>query len=82
MGVHGMRIASRTAAGVEERLMTTDKRVLKVLDSGDHYRKEVKPQIRLEGKWLLKAGLVPEDKVEVSNPHPGTLVLRIVRTQE
>jgi hypothetical protein len=82
MGVHGMRIASRMATGVEVRLMTTDNRVLKVQDSGDHYRKEVKPQIRLEGKWLLKAGLVPEDKVEVSNPHPGTLVLRIVRTQE
>ncbi len=62
--------------------MTTDKRVLKVQDSGDHYRREVNPQIRLEGKWLLKAGIVPEDRVEVINPHPGTLVLRIVRTQE
>ena len=62
--------------------MTTDRHVLKVQDSGDHYRKEVKPQIRLEGKWLLKAGLVPEDRVEVLNPQPGTLILRIVRTQE
>ena len=62
--------------------MTTNRHVLKVHDSGDHYRKEVKPQIRLEGKWLLKAGLVPEDRVEVLNPQPGTLVLRIVRTQE
>lgn len=62
--------------------MTADRHVLKVQDTGDHYRKEVKPQLRLEGKWLLKAGLAPEDRVEVLNPQPGTLVLRIVRTQE
>ena len=62
--------------------MTTGRHVLKVQDTGDHYRKEVKPQLRLEGKWLLKAGLAPEDRVEVLNPQPGTLVLRIVRTQE
>ena len=61
--------------------MTADRHVLKVQDSGDHYRKVVKPQIRLEGKWLLTAGLVPEDKVEVLNPQPGMLILRIVRTQ-
>jgi len=59
-----------------------ERHVLKVHDGGDHYRKEVKPQIRLEGKWLLKAGLVPEDRVEVLNPQPGTLILRIVRSQE
>ena len=62
--------------------MIADRHVLKVLDSGDHYRKEVKPQIRLEGKWLLKAGLVPEDRVEVLNPRPGMLVLRTMNTQE
>ena len=62
--------------------MTTNRHVLKVLDCGDHYRREVKPQIRLEGKWLLKAGILPELKVEVLNPRPGMLVLRIVRTQE
>lgn len=62
--------------------MTADRHVLKVNDSGDHYRKEVKPQIRLEGKWLLKAGLVPEDRVEVLNPQPGTLVLRTIKAQE
>ena len=57
-------------------------RVLKVQDSGDHYRKDVKPQIRLEGKWLLIAGLLPEDRIEVSNPQPGILVLRTLKTQE
>ena len=62
--------------------MTAVRHVLKVHDSGDHYRKEVKPQIRLEGKWLLKAGLVPEGRVEVLNPHPGILVLRIIKARE
>jgi hypothetical protein len=62
--------------------MTADRRVLKVHDSGDHYRKEVKPQIRLEGKWLLKAGIFPEGRVEVLNPHPGMLVLRVMNAPE
>ena len=62
--------------------MIAERHVLKVQDRGDHYRKEVKPQIRLEGKWLLKAGIVPEDKVEVLNPCPGMLVLRTMNVQE
>ena len=62
--------------------MTADRHVLKVQDSGDHYRKQVRPQIRLEGAWLLKAGLVPEDRIEVTNPRPGMLVLRTMNTQE
>jgi len=56
-------------------------RVLKVQDSGDPYRKEVKPNIRLEGKWLLKAGVAPEDRIEVLNPQPGMLVLRTIKAQ-
>ena len=62
--------------------MIPERHVLKVHNIGDHYRKEVKLQIRLEGQWLLKAGLVPEDRVEVLNPQPGMLILRIVRMQE
>ena len=62
--------------------MTSISRTLKVHDSGDPYRQDVKPQIRLEGKWLLKAGVVPEDRVEVLNPRPGILVLRKLETQE
>lgn len=62
--------------------MTSISRTLKVLDSGDPFRKDVKPQIRLEGKWLLKAGVVPEDRVEVLNPSPGILVLRKLTAQE
>lgn len=61
--------------------MIPNPRVLKVQDSGDPYRKEIKPHIRLEGKWLLKAGVVPEDRIEVSNPQPGILVLRTIKAQ-
>lgn len=63
-------------------VVTSIARTLKVHDSGDPYRKDVKPQIRLEGKWLLRAGVVPEDRVEVLNPRPGILVLRKLETQE
>jgi len=49
---------------------------LKIHDVGDYFRKEVIPQIRLQGKWLLSAGLQPDTKVQVSNPQPGVLVLK------
>ena len=54
----------------------TKPRTLKVHDIGDYYRKEVVPQIRLQGKWLLGAGLQPDTKVQVTNPQPGTLILK------
>ncbi len=65
-----------------KKQMKTTNRSLKVLDCGDSYRKDIKPQIRLEGKWLLKAGVAPEDRVEVLNPYPGILVLRKIAVQE
>ncbi len=51
-------------------------RMLKVHDVGDFYRKEVIPQIRLHGKWLLGAGLQPDTHVQVINPQPGVLVIK------
>jgi hypothetical protein len=50
-------------------------RKLKVQDVGDYYKKEVIPQIRLQGKWLLGAGLQPDKQVQVSNPKPGILIV-------
>lgn len=52
-------------------------RILKVQDMGDHYLKKVIPQIRLQGKWLLKAGIFPENRVEITNPRSGILILRV-----
>jgi len=57
------------------------KRVLKVADIGDHFKKQVKPQIRLEGKWLLAAGMTPESHVEVISSNVGELILRCLKEQ-
>ena len=51
-------------------------RTLKVQDVGDYFRKEVTPQIRLQGKWLLAAGLKPETHVRITNPQPGVLIIK------
>ena len=50
-------------------------RKLKVQDVGDYYKKEVIPQIKLQGKWLLVAGLPPDKKVRITNPIQGTLIV-------
>jgi len=51
-------------------------RRLKIQDAGDYFRKEVTPQIRLQGKWLLKAGLRPGKQVQITNPQPGVLIVK------
>jgi hypothetical protein len=51
-------------------------RVLRVQNIGDFYQKEVNPQIRLQGKWLLNAGIRPDSKVEITNPRIGELVIK------
>lgn len=53
------------------------KRILKVASVGEHRKLKQKGQIRLEGMWLVKAGLTPEKHVEVTNPKPGVLILRL-----
>ncbi len=49
---------------------------IKVHNVGDFFRKEVILQIRLQGKWLLDAGLRPDTKVQVTNPQPGVLIVK------
>jgi hypothetical protein len=61
--------------------MSTTTHILKVQDVGDYYQKKVKPKIKLEGAWLLDAGLEPDRHVEVTNPVPGVLILRSMETQ-
>ncbi len=51
-------------------------RTLKVQDIGDHYSREVIPQLRLQGKWLLKTGIQPQTHVQVTNPQPGVLIVK------
>ena len=56
-------------------------RVLKVRNIGDRYWKEVTPQIRLQGKWLLNAGIRPDSHVQITNPRNGELVIKSLDDQ-
>jgi len=56
-------------------------RVLKVRNIGDRYWKEVTPQIRLQGKWLLNTGIRPDSHVQITNPRNGELVIKSLDDQ-
>ena len=51
-------------------------RTLKVVPTGDFYRRKVVPQIRIQGKWVQKAGIEPGSRIEIENPSPGVLIIR------
>ena len=53
-------------------------RRLKVAEVGDFWQKRTHPLVRLQGKWMLDAGIAPNSYVEVTNPQPGVLVLQAV----
>ena len=55
--------------------------VLKVRNIGDRYWKEVIPQIRLQGKWLLNTGIRPNSHVQITNPRDGELVIKSLDDQ-
>ena len=46
------------------------KRILKVEEVGDFYRGRTTPRIRLKGKWLTIAGILPNGYIQVENPKP------------
>lgn len=58
--------------------MTHKKRILKVEEVGDFWRKQTVPRIRLKGKWLAKAGILPNHHVEVKSPHSGVLIIHLI----
>ena len=62
--------------------MTHKKRILKVEEVGDFWRKRTVPHIRLKGKWLVKAGILPNHHVEIESPHPGVLILHLMENDE
>ena len=53
-------------------------RILKVLEVGDFWRRKTKPQLRLQGIWMARAGIVPNHHVRIDNPQPGVLVIRLL----
>ena len=54
------------------------KRILKVEEVGDFWRKKTVPRIRLKGKWLAQAGILPNRHIKVECPQPGVLVLHLI----
>lgn len=53
-------------------------RVLKVVEIGDFWAKRTMPSIRLQGKWMLHAGVLPNHHVQITNPSPGVLLIRLL----
>lgn len=58
----------------------TKERVLKVENTGDRFKKQVILQIRLKGKWLMRAGYLPNQHVLIHNPEAGMLIIECVKT--
>lgn len=76
-----------TGAGNERLAMTVQEhqgtfapqsRSLKIQPVGDFWKKQLKPQILLNGKWLERAGFEAGHRVEVVIEQPGTITLRFV----
>lgn len=59
----------------------TKAHVLKVSETGDFYRKHTWPYLRLMGIWLIKAGILANRHVQIDNPYPGVLVIRLIDDQ-
>jgi hypothetical protein len=53
-------------------------RVLKVAEIGDFWAKRTMPSIRLQGKWMLRAGVLPNHHVQITNPSPGVLLIQLL----
>ena len=53
-------------------------RILKVEEIGDFWAKHTVPSIRLQGKWMLKAGVFPDHHVQITNPEPGVLHIQLL----
>lgn len=58
--------------------MANKKRILKVEEVGDFWRKKTVPRIRLKGKWLAQAGILSNRHVLVEIPKSGVLILHLI----
>lgn len=57
-----------------------EQRRLKVYETGDKWRGGLLPQIRLQGKWLQRAGFVPGSRLQVQ-VEPGRLIIQTTKTE-
>lgn len=55
---------------------TNQVRSLKIESTGDFFLGKIKPQIRLTGYWLKRAGFNPGCRVEIRCKETGILILR------
>ena len=53
-------------------------RSLQIERSGDFWRRDIRPKIRLTGKWLERAGFKAGHRVQVQISEPGILTLRFL----
>ena len=51
-------------------------RKLKIETDGDPYKGDIKPKIRIIGRWLERAGFRPGNHVQVTCIPPGVIELR------
>ena len=61
---------------------SNQKRILKVEETGDFWRKKTVPRIRLKGKWLAHAGILPNHHVQVESLYPGVLILKLIEKDD
>ena len=57
-------------------------RILKVVEIGDFWAKRTMPSIRLQGKWMLRAGVLPNRHVQITNPSPGVLLIQVLEADQ
>lgn len=68
--------------GSETTKTETRTRMLRIEATGDFFRKKITPRIRLNGKWLERAGFKPGNRVAITLEQPGTMTLRFVEQRE
>jgi hypothetical protein len=54
------------------------RRTLKIENLGDPWRGKVFAGIRLRGRWLVRAGFQPGQRVSVTVSSPGSMQLRVM----
>ena len=55
-------------------------RELKIESTGDFYKGQVKPKIRISGIWLEKAGFKPGGRVSLKCVAPGIIEMHATET--
>jgi hypothetical protein len=56
-------------------------RTLKIEAAGDFFAGDVKPKIRLCGRWLERAGFKAGERVEIMLNGPGEITMRVMQHQ-